>query len=125
VCPRPPSGSFDPSRQLLPGAWRSAHGRANRGAAMRNAELARVFRDIAAYLDMDDVPCKPRAYEQAAQAIESHDRPLDAVYRAGGVNALREIHGIGTAMAEKLEELSTTGNCKPRERDPRRTPVAL
>src|SRR5438045_1532274 len=82
---------------------------------VRNAELARVFRDIAAYLDMDDVPFKPRAYEKAAQAIESHDRPLDAVYRAGGVKALREIPGVGTSMAEKLEELITTGNCTLRK----------
>src|SRR5919197_673539 len=92
---------------------------------MRNAELARVFRDIAAYLDMDDVPFKPRAYEKAAQAIESHDRPLDAIYRAGGVKALREIPGIGASMAEKLEELITTGKCKLREEYHRRMPVDL
>src|SRR5437870_5107342 len=92
---------------------------------MRNVELARVFRDIAAYLDMDEVPFKPRAYEKAAQAIESHDRPLDAVYRAGGVKALREIPGIGTSMAEKLEELITTGKCKLREEYHRRMPVDL
>src|SRR2546427_61367 len=92
---------------------------------MRNVELARVFRDIAAYLDMDEVPFKPRAYEKAAQAIESHDRPLDAVYRAGGVKALREIPGIGTSMAEKLEELLTTGKCKLREEYYRRMPVDL
>src|SRR6266446_3306806 len=92
---------------------------------VRNAELARVFRDIAAYLDMDDVPFKPRAYEKAAQAIESHDRPLEAVYRAGGVKALREIPRIGTSMAEKLEELITTGKCKLREEYHRRMPVDL
>src|SRR5204862_8127776 len=92
---------------------------------MRNAGLPRVFRDIAAYLDMDDVPFKPRAYEKAAQAIESHDRPLDAVYRAGGVKALREIPGIGASMAEKLEELITTGKCKLREEYHRRMPVDL
>src|SRR5438067_72843 len=92
---------------------------------MRNAELARVFRDIAAYLDMDDVPFKPRAYEKAAQAIESHDRPLDAVYRAGGVKALRDIPGIGASMAEKLEELITTGKCKLREESHGRMPVDL
>src|SRR5438034_18217 len=74
---------------------------------------------------MDDVPFKPRAYEKAAQAIESHDRPLDAVYRAGGVKALREIPGIGSSMAEKLEELITTGKCKLREEYHRRMPVDL
>src|SRR2546428_12056061 len=92
---------------------------------MRNAELARAFRDIAAYLDMDDVAFKPRAYEKAAQAIESHDRPLDAVYRAGGVKALREIPGIGASMAEKLEELIASGKCKLREEYHRRMPVDL
>src|SRR5437763_3503411 len=74
---------------------------------------------------MDDVPFKPRAYEKAAQAIESHDRPLDAVYRAGGVKALREIPGIGASMAEKLEELITTGKCKLREEYHSRMPVDL
>src|SRR5207244_7263408 len=92
---------------------------------MRNAELARVFRDIAAYLDMDDVAFKPRAYEKAAQAIESHDRPLEAVYRAGGVKALREIPGIGASMAEKLEELLASGKCKLRGDCRRRMPVDL
>src|SRR5439155_1114882 len=73
---------------------------------MRNAELARVFRDIAAYLDMGDVPFKPRAYEKAAQAIASHDRPLDPVYGAGGRKALRAIPRIGTPMAEKPAALA-------------------
>src|SRR5436853_7111393 len=92
---------------------------------MRIADLARCFRDIAAYLDMDDVPFKPRAYEKAAQAIESHDRPLEQVHRAGGVKALREIPGIGSSMAEKLQELITTGKCKLREEYHRRMPVDL
>src|SRR5256884_1569462 len=92
---------------------------------MGNDELARVFRDIAAYLDMDDVPFKPRAYEKAAQAIESHDRPLDAVYRAGGVKALREIPGMGASRAEKRGELLASGKCKLREEYPRRMPVDL
>ncbi len=92
---------------------------------MRNAELARVFRDLAAYLDMEGVPFKPRAYEKAAQAIESHDRPLAEVHRAGGVKALRQIPGIGASMADKLEELLTTGKCKLREEYHRRIPVDL
>ena len=69
---------------------------------MRNVELGRCFRDLAAYLDMEDVPFKPRAYEKAALAIESHDQPLEEVYRQGGVKALRAIPGIGASMAEKV-----------------------
>ncbi len=92
---------------------------------MRNVELARCFRDLAAYLEMEDVPFKPRAYEKAAQAIESCDRPLEEVYGAGGVKALLEIPGIGTSMAEKLEELITSGRCRMREQYHRRMPVDL
>jgi DNA polymerase (family 10) len=92
---------------------------------MSNVELARCFRDLAAYLDMEDVPFKPRAYEKAAQAIESHDRPLVDVYRAGGVKALCEIPAIGRSMAEKLEELITTGRCALHEQYRRRLPVDL
>lgn len=92
---------------------------------MRNAELARVFRDLAAYLDMEDVPFKPRAYEKAAQAIESHGQPLEELHRRGGAKALREIPGIGQSMAEKLEELLTTGRCTLHEQHRRRMPVDL
>ncbi len=92
---------------------------------MRNAELARCFRDLAGYLEMDDVPFKPRAYEKAAQAIESHAVPLEELYRAGGAKALSAIPGIGRSMAEKLEELIQSGRCTLHEEYRRRLPVDL
>src|SRR5439155_24313252 len=98
-------------RQSVPrSCWRPPQRRAKH-RAMRNVELGRCFRDLAAYLDMEDVPFKPRAYEKAALAIESHDQPLEEVYRQGGVKALRAIPGIGASMADKLEELIKTGRC--------------
>jgi DNA polymerase (family 10) len=90
---------------------------------MRNAELARCFRDLAAFLEMEDVPFKPRAYEKAAQAIAAHDRPLAEIYRDGGVKALCAIPGVGRSMADKLEELLTTGRCQAHEEYRRRMPV--
>jgi DNA polymerase (family X) len=90
---------------------------------MRNAELARCFRDLAAYLEMDDVPFKPRAYEKAAQAIESSEQPLSEVYLKGGVKALCEIPGVGKSMGEKLKELLTTGRCALHEEYRQRMPV--
>jgi DNA polymerase (family 10) len=114
---------FDPPGSSCRG-WQAARERAKQ-PGMRNTELARVFRDLAAYLEMDDVPFKPRAYEKAAQAIESHDRPLTEVYRAGGEKALREIPGIGKSMAEKLVELITTGTCALHADYRRRMPVDL
>jgi DNA polymerase (family X) len=90
---------------------------------VRNSELARAFRDIAAYLDMEDVPFKPRAYEKAAQAIEATDRPLAEIHRAGGEKALAEIPGIGKSMAGRLGELLTTGRCALLEEYRGRMPV--
>lgn len=92
---------------------------------MRNAELARVFRDLAAYLEMEGVPFKPRAYEKAAQTIERHDQPLKELYRQGGAKALRSLPGIGTSMAAKIEELLTTGHCAMHDEYRRRMPVDL
>ena len=92
---------------------------------MRNVELARCFRDLAAYLEMEDVPFKPRAYEKASLAIESYDQPLEEVYRRGGVKALRAIPGIGASMADKLEELIKTGKCALREEYRARMPVDI
>src|ERR1043166_2607478 len=90
---------------------------------MRNAELARCFRDIAAYLEMDGVRFKPRAYEKAAQAIESSDRPLAEMHRSGGVKALAGIPGVGQSMAENPDELPRTGRCTLHEDYRRRMPV--
>jgi DNA polymerase (family X) len=92
---------------------------------MRNAELARCFRSIAGYLDMEGVAFKPRAYEKAAQAIDAYDRPLVEVYRTGGLKALCQIPGVGKSMAEKLVELVTTGRCALHEEYRRRIPVDL
>jgi len=92
---------------------------------MENANLARVFRDLAAYLEMDGVQFKPRAYEKAAQAIEAHDRPLADVYRERGAKGLRGVPGIGASMAQKLEELLTTGRCTVHEEYRTRLPVDI
>ena len=92
---------------------------------MRNADLARCFREIAAYLDIEGVAFKPRAYDKAALAIASHDRPLEEVYRAGGAKALCEIPAVGKSMAEKLVELLTTGRCALHEEYRRRLPVDI
>src|SRR5215469_16329201 len=90
---------------------------------MTNTELARCFRDIAGYLEMEDVLFKPSAYENGAQAIESHVRPLAQLYRAGGVKALAGIPGVGKSMAEKLGELIASGRCALHEDYRRRMPV--
>jgi DNA polymerase (family X) len=100
-------------------------GAARYGRCMRNTDVARCFRDLAAYLEMEDVPFKPRAYEKAAEAIEAYGHPLEAVWRAGGVKALLAIPGVGRSMAEKIEEMLASGRCALHTRYRERIPVDL
>lgn len=76
---------------------------------MTNAEFAKILREIAFFLDMEEIPFKPRAYEKAAYAVEALDSPLDEIYRRGGIKAVQEVPGVGKSIAEKLVTLIETG----------------
>lgn len=76
---------------------------------MKNADVARVFREIAAHLDMDGVAFKPRAYEKAAESLEALGLAVEDVHARGGVKALGEIPGIGKSFAAKIAEFLETG----------------
>src|SRR3990172_7883207 len=90
---------------------------------MTNAEIARIIREIALFLDMEGVPFKPRAYEKAAHAIEAVDEPLADVYRHGGLKAIEAVPGVGRSIGEKIVALIETGRLPYHEELRRNTPV--
>jgi DNA polymerase (family 10) len=90
---------------------------------MTNAEIARVMREIAVFLDMEGVPFKPRAYEKVAYAIEAVDEPIADIYRRGGIKAVEEIPGVGKSIAEKIVALIERGRLPYYEELRRKTPV--
>ena len=90
---------------------------------MRNTELAQIFREIALYLEMQGVQFKPRAYEKVAYALEALEESVAEIYNRGGIKALREIPGVGEAIAEKIEEIVQTGKLKYYEELKREVPV--
>jgi DNA polymerase (family 10) len=90
---------------------------------MTNAEIAKIMREIAFFLDMEEIPFKPRAYEKAAYAIEALDAPLDELYRRGGIRAVEEIPGVGKSIAEKLVTLIETGKLPYHEALRKKSPV--
>ena len=74
---------------------------------MKNSEIAAVFDDIAEILKRrKDNIFKIRAYQRAARSIENLQVELAQLVAEG---RLREVPGVGEAIARKVTELVTTG----------------
>ena len=81
---------------------------------MNNAAIAQVFQDMADLLELkEDNPFKIRAYQKAARTIETLPEELDQLMKEG---RLREIPGVGEAIASKITELLTTGKLEAYEK---------
>jgi DNA polymerase (family 10) len=75
----------------------------------KNYELAAIFYEMSEILEMQEVAWKPRAYLQAALAIEALKQPIEELYKEGGTERLEQIPGVGEAIAKKTEEFLKTG----------------
>ena len=81
---------------------------------MDNSEIARVFVEIADLLEKKkDSWFKIRAYRKAADAIEGQQV---AVAELATTGRLREIPGVGEAIARKITELVATGRLQYHEK---------
>lgn len=75
---------------------------------MTNHELAETFRLIADLLDIKgEVIYVTLAYRKAADSLDTLGRDVNDVWREG---KLREVPGVGKAIADKIDELLTTGH---------------
>lgn len=73
---------------------------------MKNQEIAKIFYEIADFLDIQGVPFKPNAYRRAARIIEELQEDLANIKKRG---ELTEIQGIGKNLALKIDEYLKTG----------------
>jgi DNA polymerase (family X) len=71
-----------------------------------NHRVAHLLRQIAALLDEQGVAFKPNAYRKAAQVIEDLDRDVSTFKSE---KELKELPGIGEAIAAKIREYVETG----------------
>ncbi len=92
---------------------------------MRNVELAKIFTDIARFLEIDGVAFKPYAYERASYSIGALSQDVGEIYSKGGVKALMEIPGVGRAIAEHIEEYLKTGKITVYEQYRKDLPVKM
>ena len=89
---------------------------------MKNNEIAAIFYEMADILEMQDIAWKPRAYRQAARAIDSLPEDIEDVYKKGGIKLLEEIPGVGEGIAKKIIEFLETGKVKEHERLKKQVP---
>ena len=73
---------------------------------MKNREIATMLREIADFLEIQEVEYKPRAYRTAARNIESLSEDIEDVHARG---ELDEIEGVGESIGEKIAEYLETG----------------
>lgn len=90
-----------------------------------NQAVAEILREIGEYLEMQNIPFKPRAYEKAAMIVDGLEDEVSDIYEKGGVKALKEIPGVGESIAEKIEEFIKTGKVQYFEGLKKKTPVDL
>lgn len=77
---------------------------------MTNQELAETFNLVADLLEINgEIIYKTLAYRKAAESYANLGRDVNDIWKEGGQKALREIPGVGEAIAEKTEELLKTG----------------
>jgi len=88
-----------------------------------NDDIAKALREMALYLEMDEVPFKPQAYEKAAHTVTAIERPLAEIHAEGGAKALDALPGIGKGIAERIAGLLETGKLADLEALRKKTPV--
>jgi DNA polymerase (family 10) len=75
---------------------------------MKNAEIVKIFREIAYLIQIAEndpnTIYKVRAYEKAADVIEKLTVGLEEIYLKNGIQGLRKIPSIGNAISLKIEE---------------------
>ena len=77
---------------------------------MRNAEVAQLLYDIADLLEMQGGDrFRPMAYRRAAREIEAMPEDIEKLWRQGGVPRLRQVQGVGEAIAAKVDQYLREG----------------
>ncbi len=90
-----------------------------------NRQLAKIFYEIADYLDMDDLSFRPFAYRRAADFLESSKTSVRELYDKEKIKGLVALPGIGENIAKKIEEYLKTGEIKYYNRLKKKAPIDI
>ncbi|MFA6251850.1 MAG: DNA polymerase/3'-5' exonuclease PolX [Candidatus Paceibacterota bacterium] len=90
---------------------------------MINHDLAKLLFEIGDFLELQEVPFKPKAYQQAAIVIDSLPEDVSSIYTLKGLKGLEEIPGIGESIGQKIEEYLKTGKITYYEKLKKESPI--
>ena len=98
------------TRTTRPGAtYKPAVTRHGSTKPVENADIARIFREVADLLEIEgENQFRIRAYRNAARVVEESAEPIEEIVRRDG-HRLAELPGIGQDLAGKIEEIVRTG----------------
>jgi DNA polymerase (family 10) len=92
---------------------------------MFNQELAKILYEIGYFLEMEEIPFKPYAYQKVAILLDTLEQDATEIYKTKGIKGLEEIPGIGKNIAEKIEEYIKTGEIKYYQQLKKKMPVKI
>jgi DNA polymerase (family 10) len=93
---------------------------------MTNEQIARRFARMSVLMEIrGDDRFRTRAYQNAADAIETWPESVERIARAGGAKALQEIPGVGKAISGKIVELVERGTFEAWEQLTSETPETV
>lgn len=92
---------------------------------MRNQELAKLFFEMADFLETEGVSFKPYAFRRVALFLDSSNDDVAEIYRKGGIKALQKIPGVGEGIAKAIEEYLETGKIKQLEQLKKKLPFKI
>src|SRR5215471_4021363 len=82
-----------------------------------NTEIAGRLNEVARLLDEQGAnQFRVRAYQRAAETLKNLKRPVDKLVKAGGIEALQKLPGIGPGLARSIEQFALTGRLPTLER---------
>ncbi len=90
-----------------------------------NIEIAKVLANMAILYEMAGVSFKPRAYERAAESVQTLDEELRDLWKREGKKGLDKIPGVGPGIAAHIEEILRAGHFKEYERMKKKFPIDL
>jgi len=92
---------------------------------MKNEEISKILFEIGDLLEIENIPFKPKAYQEAAISIDNLDCELEDIYKAEGLKGIEAISKIGKNIALKIEEYLKTGELKYYKELKKRNPIDI